>query len=326
MSKHPYSSVYQDTDTDDESIPTKYGTNKYLVATSSSMRDPSPSELERVETKSMKKSRERAANMHSRGSRSNVSLVKARTRDDDDDLRRDKAGGEQRDDFHDWALPTTLKQSKGGIGWHCTRNVMLSSLALALVLLLRALLSSAPSPSLDKSWNRQNQSTATASHVNHEHFPANNSEASHFPANNRKEVPTAFVIRPNRTYAAYRGGSRLETFHSFVPLPNGGGYQVVYKVNQKDDSLSSGRAQSVETRQLSPSFEPVNSTPLMLGKGWYSRAGHIHKQSGLSDPRAFYWNDCPYVLTWRHAGHDHANFLFNLVTGEEYQLDDCVRG
>lgn len=104
------------------------------------------------------------------------------------------------------------------------------------------------------------------------------------------KVPSAFTIRPHLTFAWYRGGSILETFHSFVPLPNNAGYQVVYKVNTKDNTLPSGRAQSIETMQLSPTFERNEATRQILGaSSFVNSAGNVQRQSGLSDPRAFFW-------------------------------------
>jgi hypothetical protein len=141
------------------------------------------------------------------------------------------------------------------------------------------------------------------------------------------EVPSAFTIRPHLTFAWYRGGSILETFHSFVPLPNNVGYQVVYKVNTKDNTLPSGRAQSIETMQLSPTFERNEATRQILGaSSFVNSGGNVQRQSGLSDPRAFFWNNSAYALTWRINRRDHDNFLYNLGTGEEFLLNDCIRG
>lgn len=141
------------------------------------------------------------------------------------------------------------------------------------------------------------------------------------------ELPSAFTIRPNLTFAWYRGGSTLETFHSFVPLPNNAGYQVIYKVNKKDKTLPSGRAQSIETMQLSPTFERNETTRKILGESSFvNSGGKVQRQSGLSDPRAFFWNNSAYALAWRINRKDHDNFLYNLGTGEEFPLNHCIRG
>uniref|UniRef100_A0A7S2M616 Uncharacterized protein n=1 Tax=Skeletonema marinoi TaxID=267567 RepID=A0A7S2M616_9STRA len=141
------------------------------------------------------------------------------------------------------------------------------------------------------------------------------------------ELPSAFMIRPNLTFAWYRGGSILETFHSFVPLPNNAGYQVIYKVNKKDKTLPSGRAQSIETMQLSPTFERNETTRKILGaSSFVNSGGKVQGQSGLSDPRAFFWNNSAYALAWRINRKDHDNFLYNLGTGEEFPLNHCIRG
>lgn len=150
------------------------------------------------------------------------------------------------------------------------------------------------------------------------------------PASEKTVVlPTSFTIRPNHTFAWYKGGSALETFHSFVPIWEG--YQVVYKVTTKDTSLSSGRSQNIETMQLSSTFERMEKSRRTLGDNVLlfnkkKHGTHKRKQSGLSDPRAFLWNNSTYALVWRHTKRDHDIFLFNLFTGEERLLNDCVHG
>lgn len=131
-------------------------------------------------------------------------------------------------------------------------------------------------------------------------------------------VASAFTIHPNHTFASYRGEEKLETFHSFVPFNEG--YQVVFKVTEKDETLKSGRSQSIETMHLSSSFERNESSRRRLGEN-----------TGLCDPRAFLWNHSAYCLAWRsnrkrNDRADHDTFLINLITGEQHLLNDCING
>lgn len=146
---------------------------------------------------------------------------------------------------------------------------------------------------------------------------------------NAEQIPTAFTIKPNFTFAWFQGGTMLETFHSFVPLPNNNGYQVVYKVNTQDTSIPSGRTQNMYTMQLSPNFERIESSRKELIVSNCSSTNHVGEvrvQSGLSDPRAFFWNNSVYTLTWRSWREDFENFLFNAITGDCFPLGQCIRG
>jgi len=90
--------------------------------------------------------------------------------------------------------------------------------------------------------------------------------------------------------------------------------------------LPSKRSQRIETMRLSSKFEDVEGSRHELRVRIDDNG--IRKQSGLSDPRAFFWNGSAHALAWRYNGRerDHENYLFNLDTGEEVQLDDCIRG
>ena len=57
-------------------------------------------------------------------------------------------------------------------------------------------------------------------------------------------------------------------------------------------ALRTGRAQSIETMQLSPTFERNETTRKILGaSSFVNSGGKVQGQSGLSDPRAFFWNN-----------------------------------
>mmetsp|Transcript_8504 Transcript_8504/g.18388 ORF Transcript_8504/g.18388 Transcript_8504/m.18388 type:complete len:421 (+) Transcript_8504:267-1529(+) len=224
---------------------------------------------------------------------------------------------------------TTPKKNKGGLS--CICNVVLG---IAFIVVLQHI----------DSFNQSIPAVSCQFHPWYDVAPSHSSDAharerekgSLKRSNTKLEIPVGFTIRPNRTVAWYRGGTALRTFHSFVPLisssnattnnNNIAGYQVVYKVNTQDKTLPSKRSQRIETMRLSSKFEDVEGSRHELRVRIDDNG--IRKQSGLSDPRAFFWNGSAHALAWRYNGRerDHENYLFNLDTGEEVQLDDCIRG
>mmetsp|Transcript_30208 Transcript_30208/g.51645 ORF Transcript_30208/g.51645 Transcript_30208/m.51645 type:complete len:157 (+) Transcript_30208:68-538(+) len=87
-----------------------------------------------------------------------------------------------------------------------------------------------PNTNQNQQYSHQNQKAAR--------LEASKSNSTSTISSAVTELPSAFMIRPNLTFAWYRGGSILETFHSFVPLPNNAGYQVIYKVNKKRQNIA----------------------------------------------------------------------------------------